>query len=382
MRTRALVTLLLLLLAASAGQPSVAATKTVKFTAEVWADNWFELYVNGKRVGQDSVAFKTERSFNMERIAFSASYPLTVGLVAKDYVENASGLEYIGKSNQQIGDGGIIMQIREADSRRLVAVTDKSWKVLVVNAAPTNPDCVTSAAPLIDCKSITRTTPKTWLTSLFNASSWSSAIEYTEQAVGVKDGYLQVAWDSSAKLIWSSDLKIDNTLLIRKRIMAPSPTTATAGFMIDAREFPGGLLPKQYTCDGVGTSPSLSWSLPPAGTSSVAVVMDGEAGPPRPGETAVTHYYWVLYNLPVADRHVPAGVPGLGTLGMNFKDRTPGYTPPCSQGPGAKQYRIRVFALKQPIDLAPTAATGDAVLAAIANSTLATATLQVSYTRQ
>ena len=109
--------------------------------------------------------------------------------------------------------------------------------------------------------------------------------------------------------------------------------------------------------------------------------MDGEAGPPRPGEASITHYYWVLYNLPVADRQVLAGFPGLGTLGMNFKDRTPGYTPPCSQGPGAKQYRIRVFALTQPVDLAPTAATGDALLAAITNTTLATATLQVSYTR-
>ena len=371
----------LLLLVASVGQPTFAVTKTIRFTAEVWADNWFELYVNGKRVGQDSIAFKTERSFNMERITFSASYPLTIGLVAKDYVENASGLEYIGKSNQQIGDGGIIMQIRETDSRRLVAVTDKSWKVLVVNSAPTNPECVKSTTPIADCKSLTRATPKTWLTSLFNATSWNSAIEYSEQAVGVKDGYLQVAWDPSARLVWSSDLKLDNTLLLRKRVTSPSTTSATAGFMIDAGEFPGGLLPKQYTCDGAGTSPALSWSLPPSGTRSLAVVMDGEAGPPRPGETATTHYYWVLYNLLVSDRHVPASVPGLGTLGMNFKDRTPGYTPPCSQGPGAKQYRIRVFALTQPIDLAPTAATGDALLAAIANTTLATATLQVSYTR-
>ena len=380
MRSRALLAALLLLVA-GIGQPTFAATKTIRFTAEVWADNWFELYVNGKRVGQDSIAFKTERSFNMDRIAFSASYPLTIGLVAKDYVENASGLEYIGKPNQQIGDGGVIMQIRETDSRRLVAVTDKSWKVLVVNTSPTNASCVTSAAPVADCKSLTRATPKGWFTALFNASSWKSATEHTEQAVGVKDGYLQVAWDPSARLVWSSDLKLDNTLLLRKRVTSPSTTSAAAGFLIDAGEFPSGLLPKPYTCDGIGTSPALSWSLPPSGTRSLAVVMDGEAGPPRPGEASITHYYWVLYNLPVADRQVLAGFPGLGTLGMNFKDRTPGYTPPCSQGPGAKQYRIRVFALTQPVDLAPTAATGDALLAAITNTTLATATLQVSYTR-
>ena len=71
--------------------PVAAATKTVRFTANVWVDNWFELYVNGKRVGMDTVPFATERSFNAETISFSATYPLTIGLVVRDYVENASG---------------------------------------------------------------------------------------------------------------------------------------------------------------------------------------------------------------------------------------------------------------------------------------------------
>ena len=42
------------------------AVKSVQssFTAEVWADNWFSLYINGKLVGQDSVAITTEKSFD------------------------------------------------------------------------------------------------------------------------------------------------------------------------------------------------------------------------------------------------------------------------------------------------------------------------------
>jgi len=72
-----------------------AAAKIYSFQAEIWADNWFALYVNGKKVGEDSTPFNTERSFNGDSIAFKASYPLTIGIIARDYVENASGLEYI-----------------------------------------------------------------------------------------------------------------------------------------------------------------------------------------------------------------------------------------------------------------------------------------------
>ena len=103
---------LVLIAALSIGATAVASAatkpKTLSFTAEVWADNWFALYANGKKVGEDSVSITTERSFNSEVITFTASYPLTLGLVAKDYIANDSGLEYIGSPRQQIGDGGII----------------------------------------------------------------------------------------------------------------------------------------------------------------------------------------------------------------------------------------------------------------------------------
>ena len=61
--------------------------KSISFTAEIWADNWFALYVNGKKVGEDSVPITTQKSFNSETIKFNASYPLTTGIIAKDYVQ-------------------------------------------------------------------------------------------------------------------------------------------------------------------------------------------------------------------------------------------------------------------------------------------------------
>ncbi len=39
-------------------------SKSITFQAEVWADNWFSLYKNGEKVGEDSVPITTEKSFN------------------------------------------------------------------------------------------------------------------------------------------------------------------------------------------------------------------------------------------------------------------------------------------------------------------------------
>ena len=55
---------------------------SASFRADVWADNWFALYVNGELVGEDSVPITTERSFNAETITFDATYPLTIAIEA------------------------------------------------------------------------------------------------------------------------------------------------------------------------------------------------------------------------------------------------------------------------------------------------------------
>jgi hypothetical protein len=195
--------------------PVNAAGKSITFTAEVWADNWFALYINGKLVGQDSVPITTERSFNSERITFKATYPLSIGLVGKDFKENDSGLEYIGSNRQQIGDGGVVLQIKESTSGKIIATTSKKWRVLAIQQAPLNVECVTSNDPLSDCKFIEKNIPSNWAKSSYSDSKWTFAREYSESDVGVKDGYGEIQWDPKAKLIWGQDLKVDNTLLFR-----------------------------------------------------------------------------------------------------------------------------------------------------------------------
>ena len=206
----------------AAAAPSPGQGTTSEFKAEVWADNWFALYVNGELVGEDSTPITTERSFNAETITFTAAYPLTIGIEAKDFKETDSGLEYIGQRNQQMGDGGIIAQITDLSTGQIVAVTNSGWKVMVIHRAPLNPDCEKAADPNTACRFESTEAPPGWASPGFDATTWDRATEWTEAAVRPKDGYNTIQWDESAQLIWGSDLEVDNTILLRLTVPSPS----------------------------------------------------------------------------------------------------------------------------------------------------------------
>ena len=363
---------------------SGATSKAINFQAEIWVDNWFALYINGKQVGQDSVPITTERSFNSEKIRFTATYPFTVGLVLKDFTENSSGLEYIGKPNQQIGDGGAIAQIRDLSTNQIVLTTDGTWKSLVINKAPLNPECVTSQNPVADCKYANTSIPKSWSTNSFNDSTWKSASTYTKDAVGVKEGYFDINWSPNASLIWSSDLKLDNTVLVRKKISQPSTKAVTSSsFQLTSPAFSnGGRLPVMYTCDGSSTLPPLNWNGTPTGTKSFVVTFDTLPGPPRPGETdSGKHAMFVLFNIPSSTSGFTSTSDVKGSFGQNFQGRSLGYTPPCSQGPGEKTYTFTVYALNSILDIVPAQATEAAVEKLIEGKVLASSSLSVNYAR-
>ena len=197
------------------------ATEAVTFTAEVWADNWFSLYVNGELVGEDSVPITTERSFNAETITFTATYPLTIAMVTKDFKEDDSGLEYIGTDRQQMGDGGFIAQITDTSTGTVVATTTSAWRGLVIHRAPLNTDCAASADPINECEHEILSEPDGWTAPGYDDGAWTTATEYTADEVGAKDGYDTISWSPDAALIWASDLKVDNTILWRTTVTAP-----------------------------------------------------------------------------------------------------------------------------------------------------------------
>ena len=202
--------------------PSTTVVKSAQssFTAEVWADNWFSLYINGTLVGEDSVPITTEKSFNSERITFTASYPFTIAMVTKDFKQNDTGLEYIGTDRQQMGDGGFVAQFTDTSTGRVVATTSSAWRGLVIHQAPLNVSCEKSKTPDTECTSRISAEPSGWTQTSFNDSSWTTANTYSKEAVGVKDGYNNISWSSNAQLIWTSDLKIDNTILWRYTVAA------------------------------------------------------------------------------------------------------------------------------------------------------------------
>ena len=185
------------------------------FTAEVWADNWFGLHVNGALIGEDSVPITTERSFNAETITFEATYPLTIAIEAKDFKQTDSGIEYIGLGNQQMGDGGLIAQMTDNASGEVVAVTSGEWAALVIHRAPLNTECERDADPDATCQFEITETPLNWTDVSFDDSAWTSATIWTANDVGPKDGYDQISWSDAASLIWGSDLEVDNTVLLR-----------------------------------------------------------------------------------------------------------------------------------------------------------------------
>jgi|SaaInlV_100m_DNA_5_1039725.scaffolds.fasta_scaffold09825_1 hypothetical protein len=183
--------------------------------ADIWVDNWHAVYLEDELLMEDSVPIEIEQSKNKDSFTFTAELPAQINIIARDFIENDSGLEYIGRARQQIGDGGLSAQFIDAESGEVLAATDETWHCLSIHRAPLNKSCERSADPLADCESEIMEAPEGWMSSDFDDSDWPTATVYTVRAVGANRGYNEVQWDSAAKLIWAADLEIDNTVLCR-----------------------------------------------------------------------------------------------------------------------------------------------------------------------
>jgi hypothetical protein len=265
----------------------------------------------------------------------------------------------------------------------VVAYSARDWKVLTINKAPLNPECVSSSTPNVDCKFLNVAIPSTWASATFKDTTWKNATEFSKETVGVKDGYFDFTWAPGAALVWSSDLKLDNTILLRKVLKAPTVVTASKSMTLGSPDFKdGGNLPIDFTCDGKGISPSLSWSNVPTGTQSLVVIMDTIPGPLRPGEVDIgKHFYLTIFNIPITVTSIAAGATNIGTFGQNFQGKKLGYTPPCSQGPGIKKYSFYLYALSSKLTISANNATEAALMEAMSGKVISTAEISVFYSR-
>jgi Raf kinase inhibitor-like YbhB/YbcL family protein len=162
------------------------------------------------------------------------------------------------------------------------------------------------------------------------------------------------------------------------KIATAIPTTQATNFVLkSSKVVEGGALPRDYTCDGLSATLPLEWSGAPSGTKSFAVVM--HYIPPE----VTPYWYWIVYNIPPNVTKLPKNVQGIGTLGNNSVNGKTQYSPPCSKGPGEKIYTYTVYALSAEPQLTVPASkvNGDVLLAAIKDITLASAQLNVTYSR-
>ena len=104
----------------------------------------------------------------------------------------------------------------------------------------------------------------------------------------------------------------------------------------------------KYTCDGSDVSLPLVFADIPAGTQSLALIMDDPDAPMG------TWVHWVVYNIPPDLEGLPEAVPPVPLLdygirqGVNDFGKT-GYGGPCPPG-GTHRYFIKLYALDVPME--------------------------------
>lgn len=104
----------------------------------------------------------------------------------------------------------------------------------------------------------------------------------------------------------------------------------------------GQPVPAEFTCSGSNVSPPLSWTDPPSGTTSFAIVVDDPDAP------SGTFLHWLITGIGPERRSIAPGERPAGVVeGSNGAGR-PGYTGPCPPAGPAHHYRFSVYALPAP----------------------------------
>tara|TARA_B100000315_G_scaffold250879_1_gene284589 strand:+ start:1204 stop:2175 length:972 start_codon:yes stop_codon:yes gene_type:complete len=207
------------------------------FTAYIFADNYFEFYINGILLGVDPVPFTP---FNSNIIRFTAKRPFTVAAMLVDWEENLGiGTESNRGASHHPGDGGFVAVIKNAQGAT-VAITNKSWRAQTFYIAPLDGKrCLKITGGLRDsraCSSSTRNSgdgllaahwpiPENWATARFDDHAWPQATTFSNDTVGVDNkrsytNFVEIFDDpkTDAKFIWSPNLVLDNVVLVRKTV--------------------------------------------------------------------------------------------------------------------------------------------------------------------
>lgn len=203
-------------------------------TAYVFADNYFEMYINGIPVGKDNVPFT---QFNSNIVRFKVNTPFTIAMKLVDWEEN-SGLGSEANRGQAFhpGDGGMVAVFKDA-SGDIIATTNADWKAQTFYTAPLRDLSCASEEGTLRLSETCATedsndgtlyyalhwkTPSNWQSADFDDSEWPNATEFTNNTIGVDNklsytNFTDIFDDSTvdAKFIWSTNVILDNEVIVR-----------------------------------------------------------------------------------------------------------------------------------------------------------------------
>ena len=134
-----------------------------------------------------------------------------------------------------------------------------------------------------------------------------------------------------------------------------------------------GEIPRRHTCEGDDVSPALAWSDPPAGTRTLALIVDDPDAP------VGTFTHWLAWNIDASAGGLAEGesAPAEGSNDFGVG----GWSGPCPPpAHGAHRYFFRLHALDRTLDVAFRADRRD-VEQALQGHVLATAELIGTFER-
>lgn len=206
----------------------------VEITGFIFADNYYELYVNGTLVARDAVGMTP---FNSTVVRFRAKYPMTYALKGIDWeTKHGLGMEY---QPFNIGDAGFIAYFSDGNG------THGDWRAETFYVAPVDdPQCIRTAggrdssfcaqavrpacaqAKPESCKAVHFPIPDGWQMPRFDDRGWPRAIVWRPIEVTFYRGFVNYAKHfGDAEFVWTRNIRLDNLVLARYTARGPRRTT-------------------------------------------------------------------------------------------------------------------------------------------------------------
>lgn len=232
-------------------------------TGYIVADNYYELYVDGRLVSVDNTPYTP---FNSSIVRFRVSRPYTLAFLVVDWDEHLGlGMELFpqGPASDRLdggnpwytGDAGLLARFSDG------TVTDAGWKAQSfaiapldspdevvengavhdtsargrVNSRATRPRCAEDAGAVVgadrllpafaelpsDCYAVHYPMPDAWAAPDFDDAAWPQAYEYTDDEVGTRNLPAYNRYPDlfeGARWIWTVNLVLDNLVLARRTV--------------------------------------------------------------------------------------------------------------------------------------------------------------------